>query len=344
MKNLLTVICLLLSTCAGAITPQEKELLEKWIQAKQDFAIMQRGGGKVIDFVRAENALKDAAIQSLDRAFADPKYDHPDSFLGKLLSTPSISPAVASKVCRLQFPEASVDSGERGRLCNFMILSLYESRPANTNYAGGVRAVLMENEHPEVYSDQTKDIVKKLILEGHLHFLQSAIAGITADKDINTYLSDIIEGKDSAKSRVFIESWVATCILAKSGDQIAYQKVKDTANRLTNLTRAMYVPLGMAYIGDKQMVSRLFEMLKSDLKEWNGEDVRPQETQLAHEAAAVLSLCVKDFPRYNTRLRFTEEDKAKCLKWVEVNKETFVIENKPPLYYFTKTRFDQVGR
>jgi starvation-inducible outer membrane lipoprotein len=48
MKILLTAICLLLSTCASAITPQEKELAEKWIQAKQDFSIMQRGGGKVV--------------------------------------------------------------------------------------------------------------------------------------------------------------------------------------------------------------------------------------------------------------------------------------------------------
>jgi len=343
MKISLTAICLLLSTCASAITPQEKELAEKWIQAKQDFAVMQRGGGKVIDFVRAENALKDAAIQSLDRAFADPKYDRTDSFLGKLLSTPSISPAVASKVCRLQLPKAPVDNGERARLCNFMIQILYESRPTNTNYVDGIRAVLMENEHPEIYSDQTKDIVKKLILVGHLHFSQAAIAGITADKEINAYLSDIIKGKDSTKSRVFIESWVATCILAKSGDQTAYQKVKDTANGLTNLTRAMYVPLGMAYIGDKEMVSRMFEMLKRDLKKWNGRDVDPQETQLAHEAAAVLSLCVRGFPRYAPFDNFTATDKAKCLKWVEDNKETFVIENKPPIYYFTKTRFDQVG-
>jgi hypothetical protein len=343
MKISLTVICLFLSTCAGAITTQEKELIEKWIQAKKDFSIMQRGGGKAIDFIRAENALKDVAIQSLDRAFADSKYDRPDSFLGKLLSTPSISPAVASKVCRLQFQKASVDNEERGRLCNFMIQTLYESRPTNTNYADSIRSVLLENEHPEVYSDQTKDIVKKLILKGHLHFSHSAIAGITADKDINAYLSAIMEGKDSAKSRIFIESWVATCILAQSGDPTAYQRVKDTANGLTNLTSAMYVPLGMAYIGNKEMVSRMFEMLKSDLKEWNGEDVRPQETQLAHEAAAMLSLCVKEFPRYNTRLRFTAEDKAKCLKWVKEYKDTFVIENKSPLYYFTKTRFDQVG-
>lgn len=343
MKFSVLVICLFLTTCALGITSQEIDLVEKWVQARQDFSVVQRGGGKVLDYIRSEQALKDVAKQSLDRALADPKYDRPDSFLATLLKTPSISHAVASKVCQLQFPKVPVSTGERGRLCNFMIQVLYECRPTNTNYCYGIRTILLENEYPEIYSSQTRDIVKRLILEGHLHFSCSAVVGITTDKDIKAYLSDVMNGKESSKSGIFIESWVATCILAKAGDKIAYQKVQDTADGLTNWRKTMYVPLGMAYVGDKIMTLKLFNMLKSDLKKCHGEDAMPRETQLAHEAAAVLSLCVKTFPKYKTNLEFTAEDKAKCLKWVEENKDTFVIENKPPLFYFTKTRFDQVG-
>lgn len=344
MNYSVVVISLLLSSCVLAITTQESELLNKWIQERQTFSAVQRGGGKVADYIRSEQALKDVTVQSLDHAFADPKYDCPDSFLAALLGTSSISHAVASKVCQLQFPKVNVSNNGRGRLCNFMIQTLYESRSANTNYCDGIQAVLLENDYPEVYSDQTKDIIRRLILEGRLHFSFSAVVGIAADKDIKFYLSDVMNGKASSKGGTSLESWVATCILAKVGDKIAYQKVEDTADGLTNWRKAMYVPLGMAYIGDKTMTLKLFNMLNSDLKKCHGEDAMPCETQLAHEAAAVLSFCVKTFPKYKTNQKFTPEDKAKCLKWVEENKDTFVIENRPPLFYFRKTRFVQVGR
>jgi hypothetical protein len=116
--------------------------------------------------------------------------------------------------------------------------------------------------------------------------------------------------------------------------------VEDEADHLSDLDKAMYIPLGMAYLGDREMVLRLFKMLKSNLKEWNGEDVMPKETQLAHEAAAVLSLCVKTFPQYKTPLKFAPEDKAKCLKWVEEHQDTFILEKKSPLYFLKNTRFD----
>jgi hypothetical protein len=127
-------------------------------------------------------------------------------------------------------------------------------------------------------------------------------------------------------------------MLAKAGDKVAHKRVEDEADSLSDLHKAMYIPLGMAYIGDREMVLRLFKMLKSDLKRWNGEDVDPEETQLSHESAAVLSLSVRDFPKISTFQKYTATDKAKCLKWAEDNKDTFVLENKPSLYYLKNTR------
>lgn len=332
--------CLVLGTLAS--TSQEEELIEKWSATRKILLILQKSGGSVVDYKQNLEIEKDVAAESMARAFGDPKYDSPDSFLAALLRTPSISLTAVSKVCRLQFPKAPVDNGERSRLCNYMIQTLYENRPTISNYCDGIRMILLENEYSGIYSDHTKAIIKRIIMNNNLHFAYLSFIEYDTDPDLRKYLFDIMRKAEKGKIRSFIESWFATCMLAKSGDKETRKKVTDMASGMSDIRKAMYVPLGLAYIGDKEMIESLFVMLKSDLRKWNGEDVEPQETQLAHEAAMALALCVKDFPSVKSYENFTSRDRDNCLQWVESHRTTFVIKNKPPHYYLKETLFKEL--
>lgn len=348
MKKCCLLITVVLSTALSPLAGlSSEEMILKNLKAALDNMSRARNSSSnvsVVEFFQYKRELAGVFTQVVAHAFADVKYDQPDSFLASLLKAPDIAEAAVPQICIMQFPKTSVGNGERGRLCNFLIKALYEHRTANASAYQSIKSVIYFNDYPEVYSPETREIVKKLILEGKLHFFYADVVGVTRDKEIQAYLLPIANREGRYKEGAYYQSWLATCMLAKIGDKAARKRVEDESVSMSDLDKAMYIPLGMAYLGDREMVLRLFSMLKSDLKEWNGEDVMPKETQLAHEAAAVLSLCIKSFPQYKTSLRFSAEDKANCLRWVEDHKETFVIENKPPLYFLKNTRFGFLTR
>jgi len=290
------------------------------------------------EYFQYESALKIAYTQVVMHAFSDPNYDRPDSFLATVLRTPDIVKPLISQICIMRFSKTP-DNADRSRFCNFMIQTLYTNRTTNTNACDAIKSILYFNDYPEVYSSETREIVKKLILENRIHFFYADVVGLIKDKEIQDYLLPIANREGRHKDESFNRVWLATCVLAKAGDKTAHKKMESEADNLRNLHKAMSVPLGMAYLGDREMVLRLLEMLKSDLKKRNGEDVIPKETQLSHEAAAVLSLCVKGFLNISSFQTYSAQDKARCLKWAEEHKENIVFENKTPLYYLKNTYF-----
>lgn len=346
MKKSYSLITLLFCTMLSpmAISSEDDKVVQDLRLALENMAKISQNieifnATPAVDYFRHQRMVKVAYTQVVTHAFSDAKYDRPDSFLASLLKSPDISEQVVPQICIMQFPKTPISSGERVRLCNFLIQTLYENRATNTNSCNAIRSVLYFNDYPDVYTSETREMVKKLILDKKIHFFYADVVGVTADKEVRAYLMQIANEEGRYKGGSFNQTWLATCMLAKAGDKAARKKAVAEANNLRNLHNAMSVPLGMAYLGDEEMVLRLFKMLKSDLKEWNGDDVMPNETQLAHEAAIVLSLCVKDFPKYKSYIDFSAEDKAKCLKWVKENKGAFIIDNKPPLYYLKNTYF-----
>jgi hypothetical protein len=321
----------------------ETNLLDRFATTKAKLVKMQDvSSGVPFSEIQSNGKVVNALLtQIIDASFTDQPYDRPDSFFTSVLKRSDIVQFVVPDVCVKKFIKTTISSGERARLCNYMIQTLFENRLTNTqNVCNAIKSILYLNDYPEVYSPETKEIVKKLILENRIHFFYADVLGITKTKEIQAYLLPIANQEGRHKESGYYQTWLATCMLAKAGDKVARKRVEDEADHLSDLDKAMYIPLGMAYIGDREMVLRLFKMLESDLKRWNGADAIPEETQLSYEAATALSLCVNSFPQYKSYSKFTSENKEKCLKWVKENKDTFVIENKTPLYFLKKTQFD----
>jgi hypothetical protein len=338
-----TIICFSICFWLGLSisTLAETNLLDRLATAKAKLVKMQDvSSGVPFNEIQSNGKVVNALLtQIIDVSFTDQTYDRTDSFFMSVLKRSDIVQFVVPDVCVKKFIKTTISSGERARLCNFMIQTLYENRLTNTqNVCNAIKSILYLNDYPEVYSPETREIIKKLILENRIHFFYADVLGIIKDKEIQAYLLPIANQEGRYKESGYYQTWLATCMLAKAGDKVARKRIEDEADNLSDLHKSMYIPLGMAYLGDRDMVLHLFEMLKSDLKKWNGEDVDPEETQLSHEAAKVLSLCVRSFPRPSTSRAYTTQDKTMFLKWVEENKNTFVLENKPPLYYLKNTR------
>jgi len=342
MKICLLVVCLFFCPSLSILgdSPGDEGLVKELRHALENMGKVQKGTIETSfpEYFQYESKLKVAYTQVVMHAFSDPNYDRPDSFLATMLGTADIAKPIVSQICIMKFPKTP-NNAERSRLCNFMIQTLYKNRATNTDACDAIRFILYFNDYPEVYSLETREIIKKLILEKRIHFIYADVLGITKDKEIQAYLLPIANQQGRYKESGYYQTWLATCMLAKAGDKVARKRVEDEAESLSDLDKAMYIPWGMAYIGDREMVLHLFEMLKSNLKRWDGADVIPEETQLSHEAAIVLSLSVRDFPKISSFQAYTATDKAKCLKWAKENKETFVIENKSPHYYFKNSRF-----
>jgi len=338
-----TIICFSICFwfCLRISTLAETNLLDRFATAKAMLVKMQDvSSGVPFSEIQSNGKVVNVLLtQIIDASFTDQPYDRPDSFFTSVLKRSDIVGYVVPHVCVTQFINKTISSAERARLCNFMVHTLYKNSLTNKqNVCNAIKSILYLNDYPEVYSPETKEIVKKLIRENRIHFFYADVIGITKDKEMQAYLLPISNQEGRYKESGYYQTWLATCMLAKTGDKVARKRVEDEANHLSDLHKSMYIPLGMAYLGDREIVLRLFEMLKSDLKKWNGDDVIPKETQLSHEGAAVLSYCVRGFPNISDFQTFSAQDKARCLKWVEENKETFVIENKPPLYYLKNTR------
>jgi hypothetical protein len=323
-------------------TTNQWDLPEKWSESLRSLSCIQTQRVSGAEYTKREKAANEIVGKALSLAFASTEYDQADSFLTMLLNKPDIAHDVVCKICRIQLNKMSLSNGEHGRLCNYIIHVLFENRESNPLFFRGIEAVLFQNEHPEVYTSETKEIVKNCILSEQIHFFYADIVGITTNKEVQSYLREVGANSGVRKYDGSYQAWLATCMLAKLGDKASYQKVRQTADNLSDLLKAQHVTLGMAYIGDKEMVLRLIKMLKSDLRKWHGEDAIPEESQLSQEAASVLSLCIKGFPAYDTFSTFKDRDKAKCLQWAEEHKNTFIIDNKPSLYYFKNTKFNQL--
>lgn len=348
MKIIWTLCCLHIFSLLGlaASTLDANSMIDKLTAAKEKMVKVQdvSSGVPFSEIQRCGKELDGILTQVVAHAFADQPYDRTNSFLATVLRRSDVAKIVVPRICVTQFPRTPISNGERSRLCNFLIKTLYENDATNTDACGAIRFVLYFNDYPEVYSPGSREMVKKLIIENRLHFFYADVVGVTADKDIRAYLMPIANGEGRYKGWGFNQTWLASCMLAKAGDKAARKRVDAEADHLSDLHKAMYIPLGMAYLGDKEMVLRLFKMLTSDLKKWNGADAIPEETQLAHEAAIVLSICVKGFPKYNSYSEFAKKDKSLCIKWVDEHRDSFIIENRSPLYYLKNTRLDSMVR
>lgn len=348
MKLNLFLILFLLSCSLNtfALNSAESNLIDRLSCAIKDYASIRTNlYCEAEEHLRYQNTQNVVLSQVLAHAFSDQQYDRADSFLSEVLKRADFPRSIIATICKERFSKMPISHSERGRLCNFMIRSFYENRSSIPDYHQRINDLLFGNDCTEVYNQETRKIVKELILQRKLHFMYADVVGMTSDKEMHDFLWQV--AKESETRNSFNRSclgWLAVVMLAKSGDEVARKRVEITADELSDISRAWVVTRGLAYIGDRSMVVRLFKMLESDKKRWHGNDVIPKETQVSQEAATALSLCVKDFPAYDPLfpVDFSLEDKKKCIKWAEEHKTTFVIANQKPLHYLRNAGFFSV--
>jgi hypothetical protein len=331
---------------ALALNPSESNLINRLSLAVKDYTNIRTNlSCAAEEHLHCQNTQNAVLSQVLAHAFSDQRYDRADSFLSEILKKAEFPRSIIGTICTEQFLGRPISNSERSRLYNFMIRSFYENRSSIPDYHRRIHSVLFVSDCSEVYNQETRKIVKELILQSKLHFMYADVIGITSDKEMHDFLWQVV--KESETRNSFNRSclgWLAVVMLAKSGDEVARKRVEVTADELSDINRAWIVTRGLAYIGDRSMVVRLFKMLESDKKKWHGNDVIPKETQVSQEAATALSLCVKDFPTYDPLfpVDFSLEDKKKCIKWAEEHKNTFVVANQKPLHYLRNAGFFSV--
>ncbi len=189
---------------------------------------------------------------------------------------------------------------------------------------------------PPIFDEQSKSIVKEMILKDKTSLFVIDYMGLGKDKDIIKLLhSHSDKLGDKIVGNRDIRCYLALCILAKNGETKALKKVIKMENNINNDdSRSMsFIPYGLSYIGSRQTVEILFNMLNSKLKHSNGGDALLQETQLAHEAAGALSLIVEGFPKCKP-YKFSDKDKQACLEWLKHNKSNYKLKQNPVSIYF----------
>jgi len=194
---------------------------------------------------------------------------------------------------------------------------------------GKIKTLLIAFCEPKYYSSSSIDRLKTTIQQSNCKYslFIADLIDMQSHPEVKAMLKSKVNGMGNAYSPEFKRSWISLCILARHNDKSAIEHVKVIAQNIDNKNSGAmnYVPVGLAYTKQKELIEILFEMLKSDKMVFNGEDVNPQKTQLAHETAAVLSLIVEGFPKYNRLEVFSELDKTRCIEWVEKNKNNYKI-------------------
>jgi hypothetical protein len=145
---------------------------------------------------------------------------------------------------------------------------------------------------------------------------------------------------NSFRGGTSLKSWLSLCMLAEQGNREAIDKIKKITPKVLsskNTTAINYIPYGLAYTKQPELINMIFPMLRSDTIIVNGEDAVPDKTQLAHVAASALGAIIADFPQYGFYQSFSEDDKKKCEEWSQKHRGNYKIINRSWKYFYLKT-------
>lgn len=285
---------------------------------------------------------RDEQLRTLiSQALQENNFTEKDSLLWHMLTHEKLS--LLTRSCLLQkIGQKEIEKDQIISLVNFMLYITDSNNRTQGNTPSVINTLICYCSYPDIYDSRSKEIIKKWILKNKVRLLAIDVAGLSSDEEIIKFLCSY--PKEMTTDLLDSRHWVATVILAKYGDEIAISKMKETAAHVNvkDGQGMRLIPYGLSYTGRKDMIEILFDMLKSDIKKWNGADVMPQECKLSHEAACALSLAVKDFPKYDPYQQFTDKDQKTCIDWVNAHKENYeIINNNVGLYLKYSTLFGQ---
>jgi len=336
MKIKLVFVCNLVVCLLFAVAPEDKERIQKFDALWNRLCNPETFS--MGDAIFALNRELEAEAKILVRkAIMDINFDSEESLLSVFAKNYSLIPGVLQEIRR--FIEEEKSETRKMRLINFLVSQSYKGMIERNNSTLKVSVWIDMYPDPNLFFEESKRLMKELILTKRMSVLYADVLNLSADNEIQALLKDLSKKAkyDSFPNGFSRQAWNATCMLARQGDKEALDTVRAAAKDLTDFNLMRFIPVGMGYIGTEEMALLLFEMLKSDLEKLNG-NVFPEKTQLAHEAAVALFFCVEGFPEYGQWGRFTDADKAKCLDWVKANKDSFKVKKIPANVFLEKIR------
>lgn len=192
-------------------------------------------------------------------------------------------------------------------------------------------------DNADLLNDRSRELLKNLLLsKRNVPVFLCDFFDLGRNPEIAELLRNNIKGFNAYEPVLSsLGKWKSLCLLARKGDPEAVAQAKRiaTSSDSENAYAMLFIPYGLAYTEQPELIALLFDMLKSN-KVWdNGEDCMPQQTKIAHKAAAALSLVVSGFPKYNAYLEFTDDDKKKCIEWVKAHKDDYKVIKHPSGFY-----------
>jgi hypothetical protein len=260
-------------------------------------------------------------------ATREPNFNTESSLLNALLRQKTLNSAVI--VFSLKYAKDNDFDTERVRDIIDCITKSMNLADETESLDGKIKTLLIAFCEPKYYSSSSLDRLKSTIQQSNSKYslFIADLIDFQSYPEVKAILKSKVNVLGNAYSPEFKRSWISLCILARHNDKSSIEHAKAIARNIDNKNSGAmnYVPMGLAYTKQKELIEILFEMLKNDKMVFNGEDAIPQKTQLAHEVASALSLIIEGFPKYNRFENFSELDKKRCIEWVEKNKNNYKI-------------------
>lgn len=345
MKTLFICICLLISGLLFAVSAEEKTMVWRTRELKQQWENASTGtvgDDRKVDLGKIEQLHKEYAaslITLIARAIKAENFEQDDSLWNLLVTDPDFHVDVISKTLN-----TNELSAEKKRNAIEKIIRAMERGELQKYNAITLNRLLLSGTDAVLEPAQKSRIVSRMLNCPKLPLL--FFTAFPGDQRIDSYLwtqaadfdSQLTEGKFAPRA------WLALCILARRQDAKALETVLSVADEMpvVNVFSLNMIPLGLAFVGNQKTGNILAGMLKSDLKTINGEDAVPPQTQLCHMAASALGLIAKDFPQYHFYADFSTTDKQKCIARMKQNGNQVVIINKDWQFFYSNTLLNTI--
>lgn len=276
----------------------------------------------------------------ISQALKEPNYESENSLLNTLLKQKELNPQVIWLA--LKYSNNNDFSIDQVKTITEVLTKSMALSVNDENLEFNIKTLLMsEYCQSKYFSNLSLDRLKSMMKRSRSN--NSLFIANLLDLQSQPEVLELLKAKANKLGNTFsseyMDAWLSLCILARYNDKEAIEKSKLIAQNISNdNSMAMnFVPVGLAYTEQKELIKILFEMLKSDKMVINGEDVDPPKTQLAHGAAAALSLIIEGFPNHDRLENFSELDKKRCIDWVEKNKDNYKIINRTTGYFMEHT-------
>lgn len=134
-----------------------------------------------------------------------------------------------------------------------------------------------------------------------------------------TTLANNCESFDRKK----IEQWIALVLIANKDQQDKYlPKLIEIINKITSkdMKKATYMFPYLCLVQKHEIIDVMKKFLQDDNIIDQGDDIMHRYTGMSFLAVQVLYTMIDDFPKFS-RYDFNQDERKKCLKWLEDNKE-----------------------